>query len=375
MANDNTAVFIGDGNNYLVPSRSSPGLLYTVSFDVGSDRSRTYACECLGWRTTQNCRHIRAVLDFVAAHDAVEYSVGRCTAQSDTGHRCENPTIADLLYCTIHRDPETQCHYRTATGARCRREGLPGQTYCENHLEGTGPAPQCEAITQAGNRCKNPPMGNTPYCSRHDPSIPRPASQRPRRRSQTVRAPVDRCPALNLRGQRCQQNQLEGEDFCLWHLYARDEGWNWWEWEDKSAADAFRLQMLQEAQSIAPRSLEVHDDAQMMLDDATQRYIVVPHQLDTAQPATPPTRNEPIGTPRVRSHANVGKSKTVAVLLALFLGGLGIHQFYLGHTGRGIAMLVLLVLFFPAALVWALVDFFRFLSLSTDDFDRRYDRY
>jgi TM2 domain-containing membrane protein YozV len=35
------------------------------------------------------------------------------------------------------------------------------------------------------------------------------------------------------------------------------------------------------------------------------------------------------------------KSKIVAGLLGIFLGGFGIHRFYLGHAGLGAAMLIL----------------------------------
>ena len=38
--------------------------------------------------------------------------------------------------------------------------------------------------------------------------------------------------------------------------------------------------------------------------------------------------------------ASVKKDKTVAALLAIFLGDFGIHKFYLGQTGRGILYLV-----------------------------------
>lgn len=38
------------------------------------------------------------------------------------------------------------------------------------------------------------------------------------------------------------------------------------------------------------------------------------------------------------------KSKMAAGLLAIFLGALGIHNFYLGHTGRGVAQLLISVL-------------------------------
>lgn len=38
------------------------------------------------------------------------------------------------------------------------------------------------------------------------------------------------------------------------------------------------------------------------------------------------------------------RSKVAAILLAFFLGGLGIHRFYLGYNGIGIAMLLFCVL-------------------------------
>ena len=39
------------------------------------------------------------------------------------------------------------------------------------------------------------------------------------------------------------------------------------------------------------------------------------------------------------------KQKIVAFLLAFFLGGFGVHNFYLGKTGMGIAQLVLTITF------------------------------
>ena len=36
------------------------------------------------------------------------------------------------------------------------------------------------------------------------------------------------------------------------------------------------------------------------------------------------------------------KSRLIAGLLGLFIGGLGIHNFYLGYTGRGICQLILI---------------------------------
>lgn len=63
--------------------------------------------------------------------------------------------------------------------------------------------------------------------------------------------------------------------------------------------------------------------------------------------------------------ANDGKSKIVAYLLWLLLGGLGLHRFYLGYTGSGIAMIALMIvglftggiLLIPL-IIWVLIDLF-----------------
>ncbi len=73
------------------------------------------------------------------------------------------------------------------------------------------------------------------------------------------------------------------------------------------------------------------------------------------------------------------KSKVVAAVLAFFLGTLGIHRFYLGKIGSGIAMLVLWIISAVLSLVlvgafgfvilgiWALVDFILILVGSLKD--------
>lgn len=45
-----------------------------------------------------------------------------------------------------------------------------------------------------------------------------------------------------------------------------------------------------------------------------------------------------------------GKSKGLAIVLALFLGGLGIHKFYLGKPGVGFLYLIFCWTFIPAIL-------------------------
>ena len=49
------------------------------------------------------------------------------------------------------------------------------------------------------------------------------------------------------------------------------------------------------------------------------------------------------------------KSKMVAGLLGLFLGGLGIHNFYLGYTGKAIGQIVLTMCFGIGA-IWGFIE-------------------
>ena len=67
------------------------------------------------------------------------------------------------------------------------------------------------------------------------------------------------------------------------------------------------------------------------------------------------------------------KNKIVAALLAFFLGGLGIHNFYLGYTKKAIIQLVLclagsLIVIGPFIVgVWAFVEFIMILLGKIDD--------
>jgi len=62
------------------------------------------------------------------------------------------------------------------------------------------------------------------------------------------------------------------------------------------------------------------------------------------------------------------KQWIVAVLLAFFLGTLGIHNFYLGYTTKGIIQLVLTLTFIGLIVsgIWAFIDFIMLLMRSGD---------
>ncbi len=49
------------------------------------------------------------------------------------------------------------------------------------------------------------------------------------------------------------------------------------------------------------------------------------------------------------------KSKLVAGLLGILLGGLGVHNFYLGFTGKGVAQ-ILLSFCFGIGAIWGLIE-------------------
>jgi TM2 domain-containing membrane protein YozV len=70
------------------------------------------------------------------------------------------------------------------------------------------------------------------------------------------------------------------------------------------------------------------------------------------------------------------RNKIVAALLAFFFGPLGLHRFYLGRTGSGIAMLVLsmTVAGLLVSVPWALIDAIRYLTMSNREFAERYAR-
>lgn len=58
-------------------------------------------------------------------------------------------------------------------------------------------------------------------------------------------------------------------------------------------------------------------------------------------------------------YQNVKKNPTTAVLLALFLGNIGIHKFYMGNTGMGILYLVFCWTFIPG-----FIAFFEAFTIS-----------
>ena len=65
-----------------------------------------------------------------------------------------------------------------------------------------------------------------------------------------------------------------------------------------------------------------------------------------------------------------GRSKIAAALFAFFLGGFGVHKFYLGQVGMGVLYLVFFWTFIPALV--ALIEFILLLTMSDEKFNLKY---
>lgn len=66
------------------------------------------------------------------------------------------------------------------------------------------------------------------------------------------------------------------------------------------------------------------------------------------------------------------KNKTLAILLALLLGGIGGHQFYLGNNGKGILYLIFCWTFIPVLIT--VIDIILLLMMSEDKFNNKYNK-
>lgn len=66
------------------------------------------------------------------------------------------------------------------------------------------------------------------------------------------------------------------------------------------------------------------------------------------------------------------KNKTTAGLLGIFLGGLGVHKFYLGKIGWGIAYLVFCWTYIPA--IVGFIEGIIYLASSEESFQSKYSK-
>jgi len=75
-----------------------------------------------------------------------------------------------------------------------------------------------------------------------------------------------------------------------------------------------------------------------------------------------------VKSPDKKAQTTKGKSQLIALLLCIFLGGLGVHRFYLGYYGIGVIQLLTA----GGLGVWALIDLIRIITGDLKPKDGRY---
>ena len=77
-----------------------------------------------------------------------------------------------------------------------------------------------------------------------------------------------------------------------------------------------------------------------------------------------------------QEYPQAGKNKVVAGLLAIFLGGLGVHKFYLGKPVSGILYLLFFIFFFWTFIpsIIAFIEGIIYLTMSDEAFNAKYNK-
>ena len=73
-----------------------------------------------------------------------------------------------------------------------------------------------------------------------------------------------------------------------------------------------------------------------------------------------------VETPKTTIH--VTKSRSIAIVFALFLGGIGAHRFYMNRPFSGVMYLLFCWTFIPALL--SILEIIGYLCISDEDFNK-----
>lgn len=67
-----------------------------------------------------------------------------------------------------------------------------------------------------------------------------------------------------------------------------------------------------------------------------------------------------------------GTPRKIAIILAIFLGWLGVHRFYLNQIITGLLYLIISQIFLPLAVVLSLIDAIRYYSMDEVAFQQKF---
>ena len=89
---------------------------------------------------------------------------------------------------------------------------------------------------------------------------------------------------------------------------------------------------------------------------------------------TPPAQDTPAApAPAASGYTKEQKDKKlIAGLLGIFLGGLGVHKFYLGYSKEGVIQLVVTIVTCGFASIIGLIEGILYLTKSDDEFVATY---
>jgi TM2 domain-containing membrane protein YozV/ribosomal protein L40E len=79
---------------------------------------------------------------------------------------------------------------------------------------------------------------------------------------------------------------------------------------------------------------------------------------------------QPVTSLNSRPPAINGKTRIAAALFAFFLGSFGAHKFYLSQIGLGVIYLLFCWTLIPGLV--AFIEFILFLTMTDDEFNRKY---
>ena len=109
-------------------------------------------------------------------------------------------------------------------------------------------------------------------------------------------------------------------------------------------------------------------------------WLTRPGQM--SQPAPQPVYTQPSSYSQPASYPQQyrsPKSKVTAAILAILLGGFGVHEFYLGRTGAGVAFLLIFLctcwLIFPMFIICFIcfIQAISYLCMSDQEFNAKYN--
>ena len=98
-----------------------------------------------------------------------------------------------------------------------------------------------------------------------------------------------------------------------------------------------------------------------------------PERVQPAQPLWGPSAPQPTTAwqqPGARTIVVIAKDRLVAIVLALFLGSVGMHKFYLGKVGQGIIYAVFFWTYIPTLIGW--IEAIRYLMKSDEAWAAEY---